>query len=62
MDGKYEQVKVDVEVIVRNLKVFTEKLQRAGGTQFEPNASDMSRIKTKLRVIKKSSADLIFII
>jgi uncharacterized protein YaaR (DUF327 family) len=47
-----------IEVAIRNLQILAEKLKKAHGTQFEPNATEMTRIFVIVNTIKRKSADL----
>ena len=53
-----ERLKIDVQVIIRNLNIFTEKLVRTNETQFELNITETKAVMSKIKTIKKKSAEL----
>jgi hypothetical protein len=53
-----KEVLINIEVTIRNLQILAEKLKKAHGTQFEPNASEMISINEKVKTLKTKSAYL----
>lgn len=53
-----ERLKIDVQMVQRDLNIMLEKLQRQVGTQFEPNITEIKRIKSKVKTIRGKASEL----